>query len=558
MPDISNPNLCGADVDVNKLMNQFDKIKDEITAGMDKAASELSAALDVGLTELEGDLRNLVPELPSLPATNLQAEIKSLQSLIPGSPEFLALTIKLKTEFGEALTQAGQDLDKIITAAVPAIGDALGAAESALGEVVAAAGDAVGALGDALGDLSVGSPDICKLAPNLELAAGAKAPIEKAPAVLQAKAAAIAEEVSKIIENPNVKAAVEKIEVKIKKFGDGKSLPLPLGPLTASLGSLSSKFGAAVSNPATQAKLKTATARFAGILNAGVPELNEAAVNVKSSLAGFNFTVPKSVTLPTVTAMVDLAKSPAVSALGDSLNTTFSSFGNTLGGALNATGETPSFAIPNFGTAGSVSVATPTSSAIVTSTGEVKKANLVDKGGFTYRVNNTSELLYFKDAKPHPTKKVGVEYGYSPDVANNKPLLCWKLKIEPYTITSVRGYHTIEEFDDDRAIYIHEDAIFSAFKPNAKPYSFREMFSIDDFGTDTKEYIAVTNLATGDPGLLDFEWTGHDPTKPDGEDFNQKYVGVSLRVVYTFLEEYDPALAMADEEAASGSNPDKV
>ena len=46
MPDISNPNLCGADVDVNKLMNQFDKIKDEITAGMDKAASELSAALD--------------------------------------------------------------------------------------------------------------------------------------------------------------------------------------------------------------------------------------------------------------------------------------------------------------------------------------------------------------------------------------------------------------------------------------------------------------------------------------------------------------------------------
>jgi hypothetical protein len=522
MPDISNPNLCGADVDVNKLMNQFDTIKSEITAGLDKAASELSAALDVGLTELEGDLRNLVPELPSLPATNLQAEIKSLQSLIPGSPEFIALTGKLKNDFGEALTQAGQDLDKIITAAVPAIGDALGAAESALGEVVAAAGDAAGALGDALGDLSVGSPDICKLAPNLELAAGAKAPIEKAPAVLQAKAAAIAEEVSKITENPNVKAAVAKVEAKIKKFGDGKSLPSPLGPLTASLGNLGSALGAAVANPATKNSLRTASARMAGQLNAATPALNEAAVNIKSSLAAFNFTVPKSVTLPTAFSISDGLNSPAAEP------------------------------------AGSVSVATPTSSAIVTSTGEVKKANLVDKGGFTYRVNNTSELLYFKDVKPHPTKKVGVEYGYSPDLANNKPLLCWKLKIEPYTITSVRGYHMIEETDEDGTRYIHQDAIFSAFRPNAKPYSFREMFSIDDFGTDTKDYIAVTNLSTGDPGLLDFEWTGHNPAHPDGEDFNQKYVGVSLRVVYTFLEEYDPALAMADEEAASGSNPDSV
>jgi hypothetical protein len=141
MPDISNPNLCGTDAGVNKLLNQFDTIKSEVTGGLDKLASELASELDSGLTQLKNDLRALVPELPALPATNLQAEIKSLQSLIPGSPSFIALSLKLENEFGPALKSAGQDLTNIISAAVPAIGGALGGAEAALGAAIGAATD---------------------------------------------------------------------------------------------------------------------------------------------------------------------------------------------------------------------------------------------------------------------------------------------------------------------------------------------------------------------------------------------------------------------------------
>ena len=214
MPDISNPNLCGADAGVNKLLNQFDAIKSEVTAGLDTAASELAAKLDTGLTQLKSDLRALVPELPSLPSTNLQAEIKSLQGLVPGTPEFINLSAKLQTEFGPALKSAGQDLTDIISAAVPAISGALGAAEAALESAIGAATDAAGALGG----LAAGSPDICKLAPNLELPVGAAAPLEKAAAVLQATAVGLAEDASKISENPNVKAATEKIVAKVTAY----------------------------------------------------------------------------------------------------------------------------------------------------------------------------------------------------------------------------------------------------------------------------------------------------------------------------------------------------
>ena len=71
--------------------------------------------------------------------------------------------------------------------------------------------------------------------------------------------------------------------------------------------------------------------------------------------------------------------------------------------------------------------------------------------------------------------------------------------------------------------------------------------------------IAITNSAgtfRGDGSPTDSHWQGHDPSKPNAEDFNPNYVGVALRVNWTGLEPYDPALAMADEEAASGSNPD--
>lgn len=517
MPDISNPNLCGSDAGVNKLLNKFQEIKEEIEAGLDKAASELKAALDVELTELEGDLRALVPELPSAPALNLQAEIKALQGLIPGTPEFIGLSTKLENEFGEALTQAGQDLNTIIEQAVPAINAGLG--------------ELSGAVDSLLGG---GLPDVCKLCGNLEKVEGEKdsdgndiPPVEKAAAVLQAKEVGEAEEESKIVENLNIKEAVAEVEAKVKNFLVTSEPPKALGSLFSGLKSAA----AVVTNPATINTLQTASARMAGQLNALTPQLNEAAVIIKTSVPAMTLTTPVSLKIPTT-----------------------SSFSSLIGGL---TQDAPvGSGIPTELPTNTVSVATPTSSAIVTTSGEVKKANLVDKGGITYRVMHTSELLYFKDAKPHPSKKSDVE-NFAPNLANNKPLLCWQLKEVPYTITSVRAYHTVEELDDGDSVFHHDDVPLSAFRKNAKAFTFREMYAIDNFDTDTNDHIAVTNIATArGTGALDFEWTGHDPNHSNGEGFKKRYVGVSLRVVYTTLEEYDAALAMADEEAASGSNPD--
>ena len=465
MPDISNPNLCGADADVNKLLNKFDEIKAEVEAGLDKAASELSAALDTGLTELTNDLRKLVPELPELPSLNLQSEIKTLQGLIPGTPEFIALAAKLEKEFGEALTKAGQDLDTIIKAAVPAISTGLE--------------ELSGAVDNLLGGVEAGSPDVCKLVANLEKLEGAKdsdgndiPPIEKAPAVLQAKAVGLAEDASKIVENPNVKAAVEKIEAKVKKFGVSSLFPT-------------------------------------------------------KDTAGFKLFIPTTVI---ATAEVD------------------------------ETGESVQ------------QVATPPSETVAATAPKVKPqanrriktgstTNLVTKGGFTHRKIIFSTLLYAKDAvADHATMKVP---HFKPDVANNKPLLYWKLPMPIYRINQVIGFATEEEEEDGETKFTHEAHPLTKYRgADSHPrFSFREIYCPSKKGGEEWEWVAITNAAgtfRGDGSPTDSHWQGHDPSKPNAEDFNPNYVGVALRVNWTGLEPYDPALAMADEEAASGSNPDDV
>ena len=433
MPDISNPNLCGADAGVNKLLNQFDTIKSEVTGGLDKLASELASELDSGLTQLKNDLRALVPELPALPATNLQAEIKSLQSLIPGSPSFIALSLKLENEFGPALKSAGQDLTNIISAAVPAIGGALGGAEAALGAAIGAATDVAGALGG----LSVGSPDICKLAPNMELVAGAAAPLEKAAAVLQAKAAGVAEDASKIVENPNVKAAIAKVDAKVKAFTVTDKEP--------------TKDGGAF-------KLIKSTAKV-------------------------------------------------------------------VSGASNYTGEDGEEETTT------VSVVTPD---------QVKTTNVATGGGFSNQLQSLNLPIKVGSMSPHPTKKSGLK-NFSPDVANNKPLLTFELPVVPYNIFGVLAFRTITLPD---GTIFYDSSKITKFKGS----DWSKTLKRDDF----KDVWAYTKM-DGKPTLLisNFnDWDGYPAVKPPGKTpkgkskWRESLVGTSLVVFIWTYANYDPSIAI--------------
>ena len=61
MPDISNPNLCGADADVNKLLNKFDEIKAEVEA--EKILSSASKTIENDVNKAKEELRQKMSEL---------------------------------------------------------------------------------------------------------------------------------------------------------------------------------------------------------------------------------------------------------------------------------------------------------------------------------------------------------------------------------------------------------------------------------------------------------------------------------------------------------------
>ena len=159
MVDFAIPNLCGASPDFNKLMSQFDSIKGEILSGLEFDAGTLASTLTTSLNQLEADLRAMIPELPSLPAVNFQAEVTSLISLPAGSSAYLSKLATLQSQFGSQLP----NLESLVS--------------------------------DASGSVLAGG-DVCGALPNFELPAGAIEAIELAKSSLQPTIDALAEDAS--------------------------------------------------------------------------------------------------------------------------------------------------------------------------------------------------------------------------------------------------------------------------------------------------------------------------------------------------------------------------
>ena len=121
MPDITTPNLAGANEAFNDLVKKIDIVKDDVLASLEVDASALASTLSADLTSLTAELRDFVPELPALPDINLQSQLSSLSGLDVGSSQYNNLLGSITDNFGTALTSAGSSLDSLVSDAASAV-----------------------------------------------------------------------------------------------------------------------------------------------------------------------------------------------------------------------------------------------------------------------------------------------------------------------------------------------------------------------------------------------------------------------------------------------------
>ena len=184
MVDFANGNLCGASKELNDILSKFVDAKTEIESKLNDPASTAAAAFGAAQNEINSLTSKLqTVSIPTLPKLNLQAEIGSLLSQVPGSVGYALAAAKIALEFKDDIEAKGLTLETLVS-------------------LSSAASDA-----------------ICKVVPNLEKEAGSTEPaVEKAAAVLQAKAAGVAETISVVVQNEEVEKDIVEIEQKTVDF----------------------------------------------------------------------------------------------------------------------------------------------------------------------------------------------------------------------------------------------------------------------------------------------------------------------------------------------------
>jgi len=190
MVDFANSNLCGASAEMNDVFKKLDEAAKDIESKIDEAASTAAAAFASAQNELNSLTAKLQSiEIPQLPKLNLQAEIKALSELVPGTPAYLSSLATITKEFGADLAAAGKDLDSLISSGLSAI---------------------------------TSGGNICNVVPNIEKEAGSTNPAtEKATNVLQAATPPATETVSKVTQNTAITTKTEELVKKVEEFAVG-------------------------------------------------------------------------------------------------------------------------------------------------------------------------------------------------------------------------------------------------------------------------------------------------------------------------------------------------
>jgi hypothetical protein len=194
MVDFSNPNICGASPELNNILEKITAAKSDAISKLDEVASAAAAAFEEAQNELAGLKDKLQTiEIPTLPKLNLQAEIASLTSQIPGTPSFISALANIKTEFEDDIKAAGLELDTLVSDATKAI---------------------------------LGGGDVCAIIPNLEKEAGSTEPaVQKPIAPKQASVAAATEVLSEVDQNLEIEANITVIKEKIKSYNVSNNSP---------------------------------------------------------------------------------------------------------------------------------------------------------------------------------------------------------------------------------------------------------------------------------------------------------------------------------------------
>ena len=194
MFDYTNSNLCGASPELNDVLSKLASAKADIKSKLDATASSAAAAFSEAQNELaglKGKLQSI--EIPALPKLNLQAELASLASLIPGTPSFISALAKIKLEFEDDIKAAGLELNDLVSSAISAITD---------------------------------GGNLCELVPNLEKESGSDVPAVEEPAAgLLAGSPATTELPSVSNQNPTIVTRTEEIEEKTKDYAVTNEAP---------------------------------------------------------------------------------------------------------------------------------------------------------------------------------------------------------------------------------------------------------------------------------------------------------------------------------------------
>jgi len=99
-----------------KIENVKDKLQESITNILGNLTTDASITSDLKgkMENVVGELRSVIPKIPSLPNLNLQDELGSLLSFDVGSTKFISSFANIKDKFGDTLSGKGIDLDGII------------------------------------------------------------------------------------------------------------------------------------------------------------------------------------------------------------------------------------------------------------------------------------------------------------------------------------------------------------------------------------------------------------------------------------------------------------
>jgi putative chitinase len=159
------PKICGINAAIDEVKAGVDMLKEKLAAGVESIG-------DVGA--IAQTIKNKLAEvnIPQVPSVNLQQELANLPNLSPD--EYAAKVKDLKEKFGQAMTDAGQDLDAIINKIPKPAGLGLEGSKDIFAGLNALT-DKVGAAfknaQEQLSQLNIESivGDICKDVPNIEV-----------------------------------------------------------------------------------------------------------------------------------------------------------------------------------------------------------------------------------------------------------------------------------------------------------------------------------------------------------------------------------------------------